>query len=292
MRPVTAWIAAARPRTLGLSLSPVVVGTALGVSDTGEFHAAPFVSALAAALAIQIGTNLHNDVADHLRGIDGADRLGPPRATAQGWLSPRAVGRGAWTAFGVAFLFGAYLVWWGGTPILLLGLASLAAAFAYSGGPRPLSALPLGELFVFLFFGLAAVAGSDYLQTGAFRGRALLAGVVMGLPAAAVLVVNNHRDRETDRRAGRRTLSVLLPLAADVGLYALLILSPFALLPLLLSGWPLLLPLALLPAASMLVIRMRRARGPALNGVLAATARLQTLLGLALAGAFLLARGW
>ncbi len=288
MRPAAAWLAAVRPKTLGLSVSPVLAGTALAHAETGAFRPLVFLATLAAALLIQAGTNLHNDVADFRRGTDRPDRLGPPRATARGWLSPEAVERGARLAFLLAFLVGIYLAWQGGWPVVLLGLASRAAATTYSGGPRPLSGLPVGELFVFLFFGLAAVGGSYYLQAGGLSGRALLAGAFLGLPAAAVLVVNNYRDREGDRRAGRRTLGVLLPPAGSRWLHGLLMLGPFLLLPWLLPGWRALVPLPALPPVLRLIGRMRRARGADLNDLLAATARLQTLLGVLLAVAFLL----
>ena len=289
MRPAAAWLSAIRPKTLGLSVSPVLVGTALAVADGGGFRPVPFLLALAAAMFIQIGTNLHNDAADFRKGTDGADRVGPPRATAQGWLSPEVVERAAWMAFASAFLLGIGLAVIGGWPIVLLGLASLAAGAAYSGGPWPLSSQPVGELFVFLFFGLAAVGGSYYLQTGTFGGRALLAGAIMGLPAAAVLVVNNYRDRFTDERAGRRTLAVLLPERGSRWEYAAFLVAPFLLLPLLFDGGRfLLLPGLLLIPAFMLVVRLFRARGgPALNELLARTASFQLVLGLLLGVALL-----
>ncbi len=290
MSPFSAWVAAIRPKTLGLSVSPVLVGTALAVSEAHPFQPLPFLLALGAAMLIQTGTNLHNDVADFRKGTDGSDRLGPPRATAQGWLSAEAVERGAWLAFGLAFLMGIGLAIVGGWPIVILGLVSLAAGAAYSGGPWPVSSLPVGEFFVFLFFGLVAVGGSYYLQTDTFSARALLAGTIMGLPAAAVLVVNNYRDRRTDRRAGRRTLAVLFSERGSHRVYAVLLLVPFLLLPWLFEGdllW--LLPEALLFPALVLAARLRNADdGAALNRLLAATAGLQLLLGLLLSIALLL----
>ena len=290
MRPLQAWLAAIRPKTLGLSVSPVILGTALAVAQGHPFRPLPFVLALLAALLIQMGTNLHNDVADFRKGIDDDQRSGPPRATAQGWLSPRAVSRGAALAFGLALLLGVVLVWLGGWPIFWLGLASLVAGAAYSGGPWPISALPLGELFVFLFFGLVAVGGSHYLQSGHFDSQALVAGALLGLPAAAVLVVNNLRDRRGDARHGRRTLAVLLPPWASRVLYTVLVGSAFALLPWLLGlDWTLSIPGLLLPFAVATIRRLWRAEeGAAFNGVLAATARLQLGLGLATALALLL----
>jgi len=271
-----------RPKTLGLSVSPVLVGTALAVAEEYPFRPLPFLLALIAAMLIQIGTNLHNDVVDFRKGTDGSDRLGPPRATAQGWLSPEAVAHGAWSAFGLAFLLGIGLAVLGGWPIVVLGLAALAAGAAYSGGPRPISTLPLGELFVFLFFGLVAVGGSYYLQTGQISFAALVAGAIVGLPAAAVLVVNNYRDRTTDARVGRRTLAVLLPAWGSRWEYALLLFTPFLLLPALFNGSSLsLLPAVLTVPAFYLTVRLfRGGDGRALNSILAGTAGLQLLLGL------------
>ena len=231
MSPLAAWLAAIRPRTLGLSVSPVLLGTALAFAETGRVHAGVFLATLLAALLIQIGTNPHNDVADFLRGTDTPERLGPARATAQGWLSPQAVSRAAILAFALALVAGLFLAWVGGWPIVVLGLVSLAAGAAYSGGPWPLSSLPVGELFVFLFFGVVAVAGSHYLQTGYWSAAALLGGAILGLPAAAVLLVNNFRDRHGDARAGRRTLAILLPAPGSHRAYAVMMLAPFALLP-------------------------------------------------------------
>ncbi|BAN68601.1 1,4-dihydroxy-2-naphthoate octaprenyltransferase [endosymbiont of unidentified scaly snail isolate Monju] len=284
MSPLAAWLAAIRPRTLGLSVSPVLLGTALAFAETGRVHAGVFLATLLAALLIQIGTNLHNDVADFLRGTDTPERLGPARATAQGWLSPQAVSRAAVLAFALALVAGLFLAWVGGWPIVVLGLVSLAAGAAYSGGPWPLSSLPVGELFVFLFFGVLAVAGSHYLQTGYWSAAALLGGAILGLPAAAVLLLNNFRDRHGDARAGRRTLAILLPAPGSHRAYAVMMLAPFALLPGLLA-WPAwLLPMLLLPWAWRLTRDFWHAPdGRALNPVLARTARFQFWLGVSVA---------
>lgn len=271
------WLAAIRPKTLGLSVSPVLVGTCLAWAEKGELQIAPALAALLAAMCIQIGTNLHNDVADALKGIDTADRLGPSRVTAQGWLLPASVQRGAFIAFACAFVLGIYLVMVGGWPILLLGLISLAAGAAYSGGPWPISASPLGELFVFLFFGLGATAGSYYLQTGHPSTSALVSGSMLGLIAAAVLVVNNYRDRQTDAKAGRKTLAVLLSPRASQIEYALLLLLPFLLLSYLwLVGKASWLPLLLVAFAIYLIMQIfTLPLGKVLNQLLARTARFQ-----------------
>ncbi|MBU0500505.1 MAG: 1,4-dihydroxy-2-naphthoate polyprenyltransferase [Gammaproteobacteria bacterium] len=282
---MTHWLLAARPKTLSLSVTPLLVGAALVHADGGVFHAIPWLAALVAALCIQIGVNLHNDAADFERGADTPDRLGPRRATAEGWLSSGQVRRGAFACFAAAFLIGFYLAWVGGWPIVLLGLASLAAAHAYSGGPWPVSHTPLGEIFVLLFFGLAAVGGTYYLLTASLTGPALIGGLVAGLPAAAVLLINNYRDRETDRRAGRRTLAILLGRSTTRRLYGLLLLVPLALCltinPDPLWRW---LPLLALPLALGLLFRLeRQSIDSGLNRLLAQTAQYQLALGLLLA---------
>lgn len=277
------WIAAARPRTLPLTVTPVVAGLALALTTNGGLHLATALATLLAAVAIQVGTNLHNDVNDFERGNDTADRLGPPRASAQGWFTPAQVRRAAHLAFLAAFVLGALLCLRGGWPILLLGLASLAAGYAYTGGPRPIAYGPLGEVYVLLFFGVMAVAGTHYLQTLTFAPAALALGAILGLPAAAVLLINNYRDLETDRQGGRRTLCHYLGRARARWLYATLMLAPPPLLMLLLTqldppgrAWPL---LAALPVGLWLVVRLYRgALGAALNPVLGTTALYQTVL--------------
>ncbi len=202
--PVARWVLAARPKTLPLTMSPVIAGVSLAIAETGTF--APFTAlcTLLAAMAIQIGANLYNDASDFERGTDGLDRLGPRRATAQGWFSARQVKTAAHLMFALAFVLGIFLLVRGGWPILTIGLASLAAGYAYTGGPKPIAYGPFGEIYVLLFFGIAAVGGSHYLQTLSFGWPAFWTGVALGLPAAAVLVVNNYRDLETDRVAGGR----------------------------------------------------------------------------------------
>ena len=187
-----AWFLACRPKTLPVSLSPVVVGSAIAWHDTHALLWLPLLAAALGAAFIQIGTNLFNDVGDFLRGTDTPDRLGPKRATAEGWLTPGAVKAGAWLCFALAFLCGIYLVWHGGWPIVAIGLASLAAGWAYTGGPKPIAYGPLGEFFVFIFFGLVAVGGSYYLQTLNLTPTALLAAALVGIHAAAVITGISH----------------------------------------------------------------------------------------------------
>ena len=284
------WFFAIRPKTLSLSLVPVIVGIALAWGETHLLYPLPALAALLAALLIQIGTNLHNDAEDFARGADTEERLGPPRATAQGWLTAAAVKRGAYLAFSLAFLIGLYLVWRGGWPILAIGLISLLAGYAYTGGPKPIAYSASGELFVFLFFGLVAVLGSYYLQTLSLSLNALVVACAIGLLAAAVLLVNNYRDLQSDRKAGKLTLTHYLGRKRSQTLYAFLILTPF-LLPLLLSGlaatvW---LVLLALPVALLLLRRfVSEAPGPGFNQILARTALLQLLYGVLLTSALLL----
>ena len=279
---------AIRPKTLTVSFVPVLVGSAVAWSQSRVFHWLPALVALLAAVLIQIGTNLHNDVSDFERGADTPERLGPPRATAMGWLPAGAVRRGAWIAFGLAFSFGVYLAWYGGWPIIAIGLSSLLAGWAYTGGPRPIAYTPLGEVFVCVFFGLIAVGGSYYLQTLSISSAALLAAAMVGLLAAGVITVNNYRDLESDARAGKNTLAVLLGRRGAQGVYAAEMLLPFALLPLLAlqigKGPWLALPLLVLPLVLRQVGRFRRETpGPAFNDLLARTAKLQFVFGVLLA---------
>jgi len=273
------WVSAARPRTLPLAATPVVAGVALAVAETGRLDVPIAVATLLAAVAIQVGTNLHNDAADFERGTDTAARVGPPRATAQGWFTAAQVKRAAHLSFLTAFLLGAYLCVHGGWPILLLGLASLAAGYAYTSGPHPIAYGPFGELFVLLFFGIAAAAGSHYLQALAVSPAAIALGVALGLPAAAVLLLNNYRDLATDRRAGRRTLCHHLGVGRSRVAYAALLFAPFPLLPLAdLPGraWPV---LAAAPVGAWLVARIfRGAAGTELNPLLGSTALYQSAL--------------
>jgi len=284
-----AWFLACRPKTLSVSLSPVLVGTAIAWHDSGALLWLPLLAAALGAGFIQIGTNLFNDVGDFLRGTDTPDRLGPKRATAEGWLSVGRVKLGAWLAFALAFLCGIYLVWHGGWPIVAIGLASLAAGWAYTGGPKPIAYGPLGEIFVFLFFGLVAVGGSYYLQTLGLSPAALVAAALVGIHAAAVITVNNYRDLDGDARNGKNTLAVRLGRPATRRIYAGEMLLPYALLPLLGAelGALAALPLLSLPLAGRLIQRFHReAPGPVFNQILALTAGLQLAFALLLTLAF------
>ena len=284
MNKTTAWFLACRPKTLSISLSPVLVGTAVAWHDTQALLWLPLLAAALGAAFIQIGTNLFNDVGDFLRGTDAPGRLGPKRATAEGWLTPGTVKAGAWLSFALAFLCGIYLVWHGGWPIVAIGLASLAAGWAYTGGPKPIAYGPLGEVFVFIFFGLVAVGGSYYLQTLTLTPMALIAASLVGIHAAAVITVNNYRDHDGDQANGKNTLAVRLGRPATRHVYTAEMLAPYALLPLLANlGWPAALPLLSLPLALKLIGRFHReAPGPVFNNILAATAALQLMFALLL----------
>ena len=271
------WLLAIRPKTLGISIAPVVAGSSLAWAETGQINWLVALAALVGALFIQVGTNLHNDAADFERGADNGDRLGPPRAAAQGWFTARQIKNAAFLAFSLAFIPGIYLAYIGGWPIIILGLISLTAGYSYTGGRKPIAYSASGELFVFIFFGLTAVMGSYYVQTMHLSLNSFLVAVCIGLMAAAVLMVNNYRDLDTDRKAGKYTLTHYLGRERAKILYLVLMLVPF-LLPFFINGrfseaWLLLLAL---PFSLVLVYRFfTQSPGPAFNTMLAQTAQLQ-----------------
>jgi len=278
--PMRIWLMAARPRTLPAAVAPVLVGTALAVAETDHLRVGGFIGALLGAIFIQVGTNLSNDYSDARRGADTEDRLGPVRVTAGGLVPPRQVLLATYVSFALAVLCGVYLVSVAGPVLLLIGAASILAGVLYTGGPRPYGYEGLGELFVFLFFGVVAVTGTYYVQVEEVSWEALVLAVPVGLLAAAILVVNNVRDLETDRRAGKRTLAVRLGRSRARTLYAAMIGLAFLTAPLpwilgSLSAW-LALPLLVLPAGLRLVRTVREhADGPTLNAALAGTGMLQ-----------------
>jgi len=283
------WWLAARPRTLPVAVAPVLVGTAVALAD-GVARPLPALAALAGALLITIGTNLANDLSDHERGADGPDRTGPPRAMQMGWLSSQEMRAGIAVVFGAAALVGLYLVAIGGWPVALAGVLSIAAGIAYTGGPFPFGYRGLGDPAVFVFFGLVAVGGTYYVQAGTLSAGALGAAIPVGCLATAILVANNVRDLETDRRAGKHTLAVRLGPRMARREYALLVGVAYGFLPVLWAlGASAVVGIAALtlPRALGLVRRVLASEaGADLNETLAATARLQ----LAFSG--LLAIGW
>jgi 1,4-dihydroxy-2-naphthoate polyprenyltransferase len=263
----------------------------LAVSED-HFNGLAFAAALIGSVFIQIGTNLSNDLSDARRGADTEDRLGPVRVTAGGLMPPRRVLIGTYVAFGVAVACGIYLTAEAGWEILVIGIASIVAGVLYTGGPRPYGYEGLGELFVFLFFGLVAVVGSYFVQTEQVRWEAFALAVPVGLLASAILVVNNVRDVDTDRRAGKRTLAVKLGRLRAVRLFAVMVVGAYA-VPIALAiaeGWPwVLLPLASAPLVPPLVRTVGTRRdGPALNGALADTGRLLAVFSLLLAAGVVL----
>jgi 1,4-dihydroxy-2-naphthoate octaprenyltransferase len=286
------WWLAARPATLTAAVVPVVVGTAVAHA-TAAVRWDTALAALLGASAIQIGTNFANDVFDAEKGADTPDRLGPVRAVAAGLLSAGAMRAGMIVAFAVATLFGVYLTWAAGWPIVVIGVLSVASGIAYTGGPYPLGYNGLGDLFVMVFFGLVAVLGTVFVQTGELPALAWAAAVPVGAIATAILVVNNVRDRATDVRAGKRTLVVRFGRRFGELEYAILLAVAYA-TPLAIAlasgGWAVCAPLVTGPAAVALARRVRTEEGPALNATLAATAKLLLAFGLLFALGLALSR--
>jgi len=283
-RPGTAaiWLAATRPKTLAAGATPVAVGVAIA-ADGGPISWGLATLCLLGALSLQLLSNLANDLFDHLHGADTALRLGPPRATASGWVTPREMGW-ATTAMGaVAIAIGAALVAQAGWPIVVIGLSGVICAVAYTAGPRPLGYMGLGDPLVFLFFGPAAVCGTVFVLRASVSPAAWFASVPMGLLATAILVVNNLRDREEDARTGKRTLAVRLGEEGARLQFMVLVATAYA-LPIMAvlrfgfdSGW--LVPLATLPMALLRVRSVREKTGSALNDELSATAKLLAAYG-------------
>jgi len=281
-----AWRIALRPRTLWIATMPVIVATSLAWTLSGAFYPLLALLALGAAVLMQVVTNLQNDVGYTERGGETGGRVGLPRATANGWLKTRAVKQAIVAAIALTLLAGLPLVLRGGWPIAVIGLASITAAWAYMGGRWPIAYTPLGELTVFAFFGLAAVCGSYYVQAGTLDAVAWITGSAVGMHAAAVLLVNNFRDRDHDLTTGRRTLAIVLGREGSLRLYALLLLLPFALVIVLALKTEialLALPLVALPWAWRLSRALAVASaGQAQNALLFRTVLLEVAFGLLL----------
>ncbi|TVP75369.1 MAG: 1,4-dihydroxy-2-naphthoate polyprenyltransferase [Gemmatimonadales bacterium] len=285
-----AWLMAIRPRTLPAAVAPVVAGTGIA-AGLGVADPAPAVAALLGALLLQVATNLANDYFDFAKGSDTEARVGPTRVVQAGILSPRSVLRATWGVLALATLVGGYLVWVGGWPILVVGLLALLCAVIYTGGPFPLAYHGLGDVFVFLFFGPVAVAGTYWVQARTFHWDLLVAGAGMGALVTAILVVNNLRDRETDMAAGKRTLAVRLGEMGTRVQYLLLVLLALAcpVVGVAAWGWH---PWVLVTLAT--VIPVARPLGTVftymdpreLNPVLGQTARAVTWYGALLAAGF------
>ncbi|MBW2065488.1 MAG: 1,4-dihydroxy-2-naphthoate polyprenyltransferase [Deltaproteobacteria bacterium] len=280
---VSPWVLAIRPKTLPASISPVLVGTSLAFAD-GVFRLLPALACLAGALLLQIGVNLSNDYFDFVKEVDTPERLGPVRVTQSGLVPPGRVKAAIGITFLLVVLIGLYLVLKGGWPILAAGIASILAALGYSGGPYPLGSHGLGDLLVFIFFGIVAVCGTYYVQALGLSSLVLKASFPVGLLITAILVVNNLRDIETDRKAGKKTLAVILGKRWTRIEYVLLLVVSYAIpIPLVwkgkVSGWVLLV-LITLPMGISMVRRVWKEEGQALNSALSGTARLTLVFSL------------
>lgn len=285
-----AWVLASRPKTLPAAVVPVLVGSAVAAAD-GAFSALPAAVALVCALLIQIGTNLANDYFDFMKGADSEHRIGPVRVTSSGLIPPSTVRNTMIGVFGLTFILGLYLVSVGGWPILVIGVSSLFCAVIYTAGPYPLAYVGLGDVFVFLFFGIVAVTGTYYVQALHWSADALIASLPVGAISTAILVVNNYRDIDTDRKVNKKTLAVRIGRRATRMEYRLLLLLAY-LVPVIQSVrgeqplW-LLLPLLSLPfAIQVLRIVEHSTDGAELNAALAGTGRLLALYGVLYAAGF------
>jgi 1,4-dihydroxy-2-naphthoate octaprenyltransferase len=283
---VGTWMLAARPRTLPAAIAPVVLGSATAIADK-SFVWLPAAAALIVALLLQIGANLANDYFDYLKGIDTQDRLGPPRVTQSGLIPAKQVKTGIILTLFLSLIPGIYLLTVGGLPVLIIGLACICAALAYSGGPFPLASHGLGDLFVFIFFGLVAVCGTYYVQALQLTPLVWLMGVIEGLLITAILVVNNLRDIQSDRQAGKHTLAVIIGIRGSRIEYVLLLAGAYA-IPIILwlsgrmSAW-VLLPLTSMPTAlSLIRLILKNPGDPILNQALAKTAKLALIYSLLL----------
>ncbi len=276
--PLKTWLLAARPKTLAAGVTPVLIGTALAYGDSYMHLPSAFCAALG-ALFIQIGTNFANDYFDFVKGTDTAARVGPARATQAGWVAPRMMLFATVAAFALAFLPGAYLVHRGGMPILVIGIVSILCGVLYTGGPYPLGYLGLGDLFVLIFFGPVAVGGTYYVQAGRVDSLALIAGLAPGLFSTAILAVNNLRDIDGDRIAGKKTLAVRFGKTFARFEYVAALIAGGAGVPLYLcwihdAHWPALAACFTLVPALPAMYSVFTAKGAELNETLAKTGKL------------------
>jgi 1,4-dihydroxy-2-naphthoate octaprenyltransferase len=275
------WLLAARPKTLGAAIAPVLMGTAMAWA-AGGFHALAAWCALLGAVLIQIGTNFSNDYSDFLKGADNDDRKGPLRVTQAGLVTPEAMKRATVLVFALAVVVGGYLIWRGGWPILLIGVLSILSGLLYTVGRYSLAYLGLADLFVLVFFGPVAVGGTYYVQTLAINGIVLVAGIAAGLLSVAILLVNNIRDVDEDRAANKKTLIVRAGRPFGIGLYAACVLGAM-LIPvgifLYMGQHPWAMAVVLIgPLAWPIVRKLRSEReAVALNPLLGATGRLLLL---------------
>jgi 1,4-dihydroxy-2-naphthoate octaprenyltransferase len=287
------WLEAARPKTLAAAFVPVMVGTALAAAHSVADYPKAAIC-LVFALLVQIGTNFANDYFDFVQGADTPARTGPRRAVSAGLVAPRRMLAATWLVLGTAFGVGLLLVREGGWLLLPIGVVSIVCAIAYTGGPFPLGYRGLGDVFVFVFFGLVAVSATFYVQAHFVSRDVVVCAAAIGLLAANILVANNYRDVETDARAGKKTLVVRFGRKFAVWQYALADLGALLCPPALLAlgyRWPVLLPLVLAPAALALTRRLARSREPAEQvALLGATAGLLAVYGTLLSAGLLLGR--
>ena len=271
------WIIAIRLKTLPAAISPVLLGSSLSYKY-GYFSSLIFFMTLFAAILIQIGTNFANDVYDFQKGTDRDDRLGPIRATQAGLISPEKMKVGMLGTFSIAILVGCYLAWIGGLPIVFIGIASIIAGIAYTGGPYPLGYNGFGELFVFLFFGIIAVPGTYFLQAGTFTYSSIWLGSCMGMLSSAILVVNNIRDIDTDKVTGKKTLAVYFGILFSYIEFIILIIGPYLILLYLMINKNLDSSIYIvffsLPIGLKLIFELINNTGIKLNTVLSSTAKL------------------
>jgi 1,4-dihydroxy-2-naphthoate octaprenyltransferase len=278
-----AWLLAARPKTLSAAVVPVIIGTALAAHEPAAITWWVFFCALLGAVLIQIATNFINDAIDFRKGADSGERLGPLRVTQAGLLSADAVMRAAWICLTLAALCGIPLIYRGGWPMLVIGVVSIVMAYAYTGGPFPLAYRGLGEIFVILFFGFIAVGGTFYVHSLQLTQAALLAGYAAGALATVLLVINNLRDVDGDRRSNKRTTVVRFGegfARAEIAFFALTPFAAVAGIAWMQNRWPLLVTLAALPLAIAVIVRSLRSRGVELNRCLALAGALQWAFGI------------
>ena len=278
------WLLAARPKTLWAGIIPVIVGTVMAF-EAGKFHLISFLATLACAVLIQVGTNFANDLFDFQKGTDNEARKGPMRVTQARLVTPNQMKAATITVLALAFLVGMYLVWRAGWPILIIGLLSILFAVLYTGGPFPLGYTGLGDIFVLIFFGPVAVGGTYYIMAGHITRAVLLAGFAPGMIATAILIVNNLRDMESDRKSGKNTLAVQFGANFAKAEYLAMICGAM-LLPIIIyfiegrHGWAILAALYILPAVPVIRKVFTVADGHVLNDALAGTARLMAVFGL------------
>lgn len=286
-----AWVLASRPRTLAAAVMPVIVGSSIAIRD-GVFHPIAALVALLCSLLIQVGTNLVNDLFDFLHGTDKKDRIGPQRATASGLLSKYEMKLGIYFTFGLSFFLGLYLVYLGGIFILLIGIFSILAGIAYTAGPFPLAYNGLGDIAVFIFFGLVGTVGTYYVQANEITAMVFWSSIPVGALITNILVVNNYRDREEDHSNGKNTLAVIFGEKFARIQYVFFMIVSYAILFVVYFTFKksllIFLPLLSLPLSIKLVRMIFTLRGHELNKTLELTAKLSALYGLLFAAGILL----